>query len=88
MPLDFLISDIIKIKGKSRNTTLKLKGILYFGSNHFTMQMFESLGKIWFHDGQRNGGKIVDASRIDLVSYSASLNLCCGKKALIAIYCH
>ena len=83
MPLDFLISDIIKIKGNSRNTTLKLKGIFYF-----TMQMFESSGEIWFHDGQRNAGKVVDASRIDLVSYSASTNLCCNKKALIAIYCH
>lgn len=86
MPLDFEISNKIKIMGNSRNTLLTLKGILYFGDNHFTMQMFELVGKVWFHDGQRNTGKIVDNTFAG--SNSNCFNLCDGKRALVAIYCH
>jgi len=72
--------------GDSRNAVLKLKGILYYEDHHFTMQMFESDGNVWFHDGQCNGGKIVNKSCTGLDS--DSLNLSNGKKALMAVYCH
>jgi len=86
MSSDFVISNTIKITGNSRNTILKLKGILYYGDYHFTMQMFENNGNVWFHDGQHNDGKITNISSSGMQSHL--LNECDGKKALMAIYCH
>lgn len=40
----FTISSTIKILKSSRNTVLKLKGIIYFGSNHFVMRMSDCNG--------------------------------------------
>lgn len=86
MPTDFVISDAIKFMGVARNTVLKLKGILYFGDNHFTMQMFESEGNVWFHDGLSSSGKFIKVFYNGLEC--SELNTCNNKKALVTIYCH
>ena len=48
-------SRTVKIQGLVWVTTLHLKGLVYHGGYHFTCQIIDESGNIWFHDGITNG---------------------------------
>lgn len=86
MPSDFEIPKIIKIMGNLHRTTLKLKGIVFYGHHYFTMQRYDNDGSVWFHDGQENAGCVVKITSMDNIT--SGCNSYKGKKATLAIYGH
>ena len=49
------LSRTVKIQGLVQATTLYLKGLVYHGGYHFTCQIIDESGNIWFHDGMITG---------------------------------
>jgi hypothetical protein len=45
------LSRTVKIQGSVHATTLHLKSLVYHGGYHFTCQIVDESGNIWFHDG-------------------------------------
>jgi hypothetical protein len=61
----------------------QLRGIIYFGNNHFTSRIISHTGQTWFHDGMETGKSVIDEGDIQ---YIKVLNMCQGKQASLAIY--
>jgi hypothetical protein len=49
--INVTLSRTVKIQGSACATTLHLKGLVYHGGYHFTCQIIDESGNIWFHDG-------------------------------------
>ncbi|KAF8871244.1 hypothetical protein BD779DRAFT_1430539, partial [Infundibulicybe gibba] len=61
----------------------KLKGIIYYGNNHFTARVISPLDRVWFHDGMETGPAMEYEGTL-----SPSLNLTSrnSRPAVVAIY--
>ncbi|KAJ7247262.1 hypothetical protein C8J57DRAFT_965680, partial [Mycena rebaudengoi] len=46
---------LLHFKRAGRSINHRLRGIVYHGSEHFTVRLFTSNGHIWFHDGIMTG---------------------------------
>jgi hypothetical protein len=66
-------------------TTLKLRGIVYYGNFHFTARIISADGIIWYHDGMTTGCTTVREGRLDDAEYNALLH-CRAKTLALAIY--
>jgi len=65
--------------------TYKLRGIIYFGSQHFICRIIDKAGHIFYHD------RIVTGRQCKYESHFRDLSTpleCEGKKAVVAIYSH
>jgi hypothetical protein len=60
-----------------------LRGVVYFGQEHFTSRIISDAGLVWFHDGITTGRSVISEGHVDTVD---SLNTCRGKQAAVAIY--
>ncbi|KAF8891013.1 hypothetical protein BD779DRAFT_1401571, partial [Infundibulicybe gibba] len=60
-----------------------LRGIVYFGSSHFTSRILTEEGMLWYHDGI-NTGKNTECE--GPLSESIDLLRCEGREATAAIY--
>ena len=75
----------IKIKVNNTNTFLYLKGIVYYGENHFTSRIITKDGKIWFNDGITTGGKSIEEGHLSTMT-DKNLRKCKGKDFVFAVY--
>ena len=65
------------------NVLYKLRGIIYFGENHFTSRIISEMGQTWFHDGITTGQSVIYEGDVQDVR---ALNMCQGKQASMAVY--
>ena len=75
----------IKIKINNTNTLLYLKGIVYYGGNHFTCRIISKDGKIWFNDGITTGGRSIEEGHLSTMS-DKNLRRCKGKDLALTVY--
>ncbi|KAF8872999.1 hypothetical protein BD779DRAFT_1389752, partial [Infundibulicybe gibba] len=61
----------------------KLRGIIYYGTNHFTARIISPLDRVWFHDGIVTGRAMEYEGTL---SPSLSLASCNSAPAVVAIY--
>ena len=67
------------------NYTYRLRGLIYYGSFHFTCRIVDELGRVWYADGMTNHGKpalqgnIQNMSQQDLVKVE-------GRSLTVALY--
>jgi hypothetical protein len=66
-------------------TTLKLRGIVYYGNFHFTARIISPDDIVWYHDGMTTGCMTEREGKLDDIEYDALLN-CRGKTLALAIY--
>jgi hypothetical protein len=81
------LSRTVKIQGSTRATTLHLKGLVYYGSYHFTCRIIDEFGNIWFHDGITTGRITIQEGRYGSVS-QPDLKKCRNKQLCLVIYGH
>ncbi|KAF9455951.1 hypothetical protein BDZ94DRAFT_1135828, partial [Collybia nuda] len=63
--------------------TYCLRGIIYYGDNHFTARYITSGGQIWFHDGMITG----QSMRYEgMLNSQLDLYTCQSKTAVSALY--
>ncbi|KAJ7732407.1 hypothetical protein B0H16DRAFT_1328780 [Mycena metata] len=68
-----------------RASVLLLRGIIYFGSAHFTSRIMGVDGRVWFNDGITTGRFCVDEQYLD--SHPPGfLDSCRGKVAATLVY--
>jgi hypothetical protein len=65
------------------SVTYLLRGVLYYGDNHFTCRIVSEDGMTWFHDGIATGKNVICEGHVNNLHTLAS---CLGKQASIAIY--
>ena len=75
----------IKIKVNDTATLLYLKGIVYYGENHFTSRIISKDGKIWFNDGITTGGRSIEEGHLSTMS-DKNLRRCKGKDLALTVY--
>ena len=73
------LSRTVKIQGLVRATTLHLKGLVYHGGYHFTCQIIDESGNIWFHDGITTGRTLTKEGKFGSVS-QPNLKVCRNKQ--------
>lgn len=64
-----------------------LRGIIYFGQNHFTSRFIAENGDIWYHDGIETGSLCIKEGNMDTISLDI-LTQARNRKYSIAIYVH
>ena len=72
----------IMVDGERVNYTLC--GVIYYGNSHFTSQVIQSNGTVWFHDGIATGTSMRYDGTLD--GLNDDLTLCRSKTAVAAIY--
>ena len=78
------LSNMCELSIDNRTYTYTLRGIVYFGSAHFTSRIFMD-GKVWFHDGITTKQKCFDEG--DFYEFSNQELLECNEKfAVLVIY--
>ena len=75
----------IRIKVNNTTTLLYLKGIVYYGENHFTSRIISKDGKIWLNDGITTGGKSIEEGHLSTMT-DKNLRKCKGKDLVLAVY--
>jgi len=60
-----------------------LRGIIYFGADHFTSCIITDQTLIWYHDGMETEADVEYEGTIGNIQ---DLNTCRGKTAIVAIY--
>jgi hypothetical protein len=75
----------IKFDCDNQITTLKLRGIVYYGNFHFTARIISPDDIVWYHDGMTTGCMTEREGKLNDIAYDALLN-CRGKKLALAIY--
>lgn len=63
----------------------KLRGIVYFGNNHFTCRFIDSTNKVWYSDGMDQTGYCVMEGSLDHME-NEELQAPSGKKACVLLY--
>jgi hypothetical protein len=81
------LSRTVKIQGSARATTLHLKGLMYHGDYHFTCQIINESGNIWFHDGMTTGRGTLKEGKFGSVG-QPNLKECRNKQLCLVIYGH
>ena len=64
---------------------LYLKGIVYYGKNHFTSRIISKDGKIWFNDRISTGGKSIEEGHLSTMTVK-NIKKCKGKDLVLAVY--
>ena len=77
----------MKIQGLVQATTLHLEGLVYHGGYHFTCQIIDESGNIWFHDGITTGRTLTKEGKFGNVSQPI-LKVCQNKQLCLVIYGH
>ena len=65
--------------------TLHLKGIVYFGENHFTSRIIARDGTVWFNDGKETGQQCINDGKLKLMN-NDDLHSCRDKNLILAVY--
>jgi hypothetical protein len=76
------ISESCIVRIHNRPTTFVLRGVSYYGHDHFTSIIIDTRGQAWFHDGIVTGQTVRplgDMQSLDLTQYE-------GRNASIAFY--
>lgn len=74
-------SELAITTAEGNNVNMKLAGIIYYGSNHFTARLLRNSGEVWGYDGMRDGGR-----PWRLTETNREWNTLNGKKASVLIY--
>lgn len=82
---DLKISHKIVFKENEEKIALKLRGIVYHGSNHFTSRIMSPEGEMWYHDGITTGHNTIMEGWLGEASDN-DLHLCRNKRITLAIY--
>jgi hypothetical protein len=79
---DLVIDTSIYLYKNNNRYRFKLKGILYYGAEHFTSRVVTENDMTWYHDGMDTGGNLVYEGTL------STLNLLCRdmRKASVAVY--
>lgn len=72
---------IITVLGDQRHYTLK--GIIYYGNEHFTSRIISNDNMVWYHDGMTTGPHMVPQGPLSTIS---NLMTCRNRHASVAIY--
>ncbi|KAJ7182675.1 hypothetical protein C8R43DRAFT_868555 [Mycena crocata] len=80
--LDF--SGDLRFITEAGNITMKLRGIIYGGQNHFTCRVIDPDGTMWFHDGIGTRGACIPELNIQEVADPLALHKC-GEKSVVAV---
>jgi hypothetical protein len=81
------LSRTVEIQGSVHATTLHLNNLVYYGGYHFTCQIIDESGNIWFHDGMTTGGTSIKEGKFGTVS-QPNLKECRNKQLHLIIYGH
>lgn len=73
----------LEISIRESNFLYRLRGIIYFGDNHFTARIVSNEGTTWFHDGMETREHVIYEGPITTLQ---TLTTCKGKTASAAIY--
>jgi hypothetical protein len=71
----------------NQTNTLKLRGIIYYGTFHFTAHIISTDGTIWYHDGMTTGNTTEKEGKLNNMEHKSLIN-CKGKDITLAIYAH
>ena len=82
--VDVTLSRVVKIQGSTRATTLHRRCLVYYGGFHFTCQMIDEAGNIWFHDGMTTARTTIKEGRIGSVS-EPDLKQCRNKQLCLVL---
>jgi hypothetical protein len=80
--VDIRLTQHINIQDK----TYRLCGLIYFGHKHYTCQIVDGEGRMWYNDGQENDGKSYFQGHISNCPQS-SLAKCKGRQLRVILYC-
>ena len=69
---------------EANNISYTLCGVMYYGDSHFTSQIIQANGMVWFHDGIATGESMRYDGTLD--SLIDDLTLCRSKTAIAAVY--
>jgi hypothetical protein len=70
--------------GQAQHTYI-LRGVIYFGSDHFTSIFVDEINEAWYHDGIVTGQRLVNLGHVDDVR---NLRMNNNRRAMYVIYCH
>jgi hypothetical protein len=73
---------VVTIEGNTELKPYQLRGVIYYGSDHFTSRIISLTGQVWFHDGIITGRSTEYEGMLEDVV----LNVCRSKKPCILIY--
>jgi len=62
--------------------TYKLRGVIYYSTDHFTSRFITETGSVWYHDGLSTGQRMVYDGNVSLTN----LETCQSGVATCAIY--
>lgn len=77
------IDDAITLNLANQVIQYKLKGIIYYGDNHFTSRIISDDRLVWYHDGMTTGSCLLHEGPLPTIP---NLMLCKNKDACAAIY--
>ena len=77
------IDDAITLNLANQVIQYKLKGIIYYGDNHFTSRIISDDCLVWYHDGMTTGSCLLHKGPLPTIP---NLMLCKNKDACAAIY--
>ncbi|KAH6894767.1 hypothetical protein BKA70DRAFT_1117490 [Coprinopsis sp. MPI-PUGE-AT-0042] len=77
------ISPTITIRTAGQDKTLHVRGVIYFGSDHFTSRIVSPSGKVWYHDGSVTASQVEDEG---LLHDDFDMSECRGRLACDLIY--
>lgn len=81
-----IINSSLSLPVNGSNFDYKLRGIIYYGSNHFTARVMTVTGQVWFHNGITTGASMEYDGMMSNLS-PGNLVHCRSKAAVVAIYC-
>jgi hypothetical protein len=81
------LSRTVKIQQLVWATMLHFKGLVYHDGYHFTCQIIDESGNIWFHDGITTGRSSTKEGKFGSVS-QPNLKECRNKQLCLVIYGH
>jgi len=72
----------VAVEGQTEPKQYCLRGVIYYGSNHFTSRIISSTGQVWFHDGIVTGRSTEYEGTLEDVV----LTVCRSKQPCVLIY--
>ena len=68
-----------------RTATFSIRGLLYYGSSHYTCRYIDKARNVWFADGMRNNGRFIFEGPFTVLSIN-NLNCCRGATVTAVFY--
>jgi hypothetical protein len=75
----------ISQKMKFGQKMMQLRGIVYYGSHHYTSRIIDTERNVWFHDGMTTGGRSQPEGSITKMK-SKDFNKCKNKSVALVVY--